>query len=135
MRTYLLKRLGIALLTLFGMSIVIFVLMRLAPGNIVDILYEAGGYVDPVAKKELTKELGFDRPIVAQYLSWLGDILQGNLGKSYRYDVPAWQIIKPRIPITVELAILSLLVAVLLGVPTGWSAPSARTRPWTTSCG
>lgn len=119
MKTYIAQRLAIAVLTLFGMSIVIFVLMRLAPGNIVDILYEAGGYVDPVAKKELTKELGLDRPIVAQYLSWLGDILQGNLGKSYRYDVPAWQIIKPRIPITVELAILSLLVAVLLGVPTG----------------
>lgn len=119
MKTYIAQRLAIAVLTLFGMSIVIFVLMRLAPGDIVDILYEAGGYVDPVAKKELTKELGLDRPILAQYVSWLGDILQGNLGKSYRYDVPAWQIVKPRIPVTVELAVLSLLVAVLLGVPTG----------------
>jgi peptide/nickel transport system permease protein len=118
-RTYIISRLLIALLTLLGMSVVIFVLMRLAPGNVVDILFESAGYVDTAAKQELTRELGFDQPIIVQYGRWLGDLFQGNLGKSYRYDVPAWQIVKPRIPVTVELAILSLLVAVLLGVPTG----------------
>jgi peptide/nickel transport system permease protein len=118
-KTYLARRIAVAVLTLLGMSIVIFVLMRLAPGNIVDIIFESAGYVNPADKKLLEEELGIDRPIVIQYLDWLGSILRGDLGKSYRYEVPAWQIIKPRIPITVELAILSLVISVILGVPTG----------------
>jgi len=119
LRTYLLQRLLTAVLTLLGMSVIIFILLRLAPGNIVDILFESAGYVDPQAKQALTRELGFDRPVVVQYGQWLGAIAQGDLGKSYRYDLPAWQIIKPRIPVTVELAGLALIVSILLGVPTG----------------
>jgi peptide/nickel transport system permease protein len=118
-KTYLAQRLGIAVFTLLGMSIVIFALMRLAPGNIVDIIFESAGYVNPADKKLLEAELGLDKPLVGQYLDWLGSILRGELGKSYRYEIPAWQIIKPRIPITVELAILSLAVSIILGVPTG----------------
>ena len=119
MRGYLLQRLSTAGLTLLGMSAVIFILMRLAPGNIVDILFESAGYVDPQAKQALTRELGFDRPVLVQYGRWLGEIVRGDLGKSYRYDIPAWQVIKPRIPVTVELAALALFISVLLGVPTG----------------
>ncbi len=119
MRTYVARRLGIAVVTLLGMSIVIFVLLRLAPGNIVDILFGAAGYVNEADKQLIMKELGIDKPIWLQYLHWLGDVFTGDLGKSYRYDVPAWQIIKPLIPVTVELAAFSILIAVLLGVPTG----------------
>lgn len=119
MHVYLFQRFITAFLTLFGMSVVIFVLLRLVPGNIVDTLYSSGGYVNPVAKQEIERELGLDQPIPVQYGRWLRDIARGDLGKSYRYDVPAWQIIKPRIPVTAELAILALLVAVIFGVPTG----------------
>jgi peptide/nickel transport system permease protein len=119
MRTYVLTRLMIAILTLLGMSIVIFVLMRIAPGDIVDIIFASAGYVDPAAKAEIQKELGLDQPITVQYAHWLRDILRGDLGKSYRYDIPAWQVVRPRIPITVELAILAMLVATVIGVPTG----------------
>jgi peptide/nickel transport system permease protein len=116
---YLLQRLITAFLTLFGMSVVIFVLLRLVPGNIVDILFSSAGFVNPAAKEEIARELGLDQPIPVQYGRWLRDIAHGELGKSYRYDIPAWQVIKPRIPVTAELALLALLVAVLLGVPTG----------------
>jgi peptide/nickel transport system permease protein len=119
MRTYVLTRLMIAILTLLGMSIVIFVLMRIVPGDIVDIIFASAGYVDPAAKAEIQKELGLDQPITVQYAHWLRDILRGDLGKSYRYDIPAWQVVRPRIPITVELAILAMLVATVIGVPTG----------------
>jgi peptide/nickel transport system permease protein len=101
------------------MSVVIFLLLRVAPGNIVDILFATGGYVSPADKQQIMRELGLDRPIWAQYLDWLRQLAQGDLGKSYRYDVPAWEIVKPLVPVTVELAVLSTLVAVLLGVPTG----------------
>ena len=101
------------------MSVVIFMLLRLAPGNIVDILFAAGGYVSESDKLAIMKELGIDRPIWVQYVDWLREIMTGDLGKSYRYDLPAWQIIKPLIPVTVELAILSTVISILLGVPTG----------------
>jgi peptide/nickel transport system permease protein len=106
-------------LTLLGMSVVIFVLMRLAPGDIVDILFATGGYVNEADKKLIMRELGIDRPIWEQYVDWLRNMLTGDLGKSYRYDLPAWQVIKPLLPVTIELAILSTVIAVVLGVPTG----------------
>jgi peptide/nickel transport system permease protein len=119
MKTYLARRLGIAVLTLLGMSVVIFALLRLAPGDIVDILFSTAGHVDPQARVEIMRELGLDRPFWRQYLDWMGQILSGDLGKSYRYELPAWQLIRPLLPVTLELGALALVVAVLLGVPTG----------------
>ena len=119
MKTYLAQRLAVALLTLLGMSAVIFALLRLAPGDIVDILFSTAGYVSPAEKQALMKELGIDQPYWVQYLDWLRQIAVGDLGKSYRYDLPAWQLIKPLVPVTLELAALSILFAVLIGVPTG----------------
>jgi len=119
MKTYVLKRLAIVLVTLLGMSVVIFVLLRLAPGDVVDILFSAAGYVNPAEKQAIMRELGLDRPYWRQYLDWLAQMATGDLGKSYRYDVPAWQIVRPLLPVTLELGALSIVVAVLLGVPTG----------------
>jgi peptide/nickel transport system permease protein len=118
-KTYVAQRLVIALLTLLGMSVVIFALLRLAPGDIVDILFSTAGYVSPSEKQAIMKELGIDRPYWVQYVDWIRQILTGDLGKSYRYDQPAWQIIRPLVPVTLELAALSTLFAVLIGVPTG----------------
>jgi peptide/nickel transport system permease protein len=119
MKAYVAQRLGIAVLTLIGMSIVIFLLLRLAPGDIVDILFSTAGYVNESEKQAIMKELGLDRPYWVQYVEWMRQIFVGDLGKSYRYDIPAWEVIRPLLPVTIELAILSLLVAVVLGVPTG----------------
>lgn len=129
MRAYITKRLLIAVVTLVGMSMVIFFLMRLAPGNIVDILFESAGYVDQADKKTLERELGVDRPLVVQYVGWLGELAHGELGKSYRYDMPAWKIIKPRLPVTLELAGLALLFSILLGVPFGVLSAVHQDRP------
>jgi len=119
MRTFIIQRLLIAVLTLVGMSIVIFVLMRIAPGNIVDIIFQSAGYVNPAAKEEIMQEMGLDRPILVQYVGWVGSLLQGDLGKSYRYDIPAWELIKPRIPVTVQLAVMALIVSICIGIPAG----------------
>ena len=119
MKSYVAQRLGIAILTLLGMSLVIFALLRLAPGDIVDILFASAGYVDPQARVDIMRELGLDKPLWLQYVEWMRQILTGDLGKSYRYDLPAWEIIRPLVPVTLELAALSLIVAVVLGVPLG----------------
>jgi peptide/nickel transport system permease protein len=127
-RTYIFKRVVIAGVTLLGMSLLLFVLMRLAPGNITDIIFESAGYVDEADRHRLEAELGIDRPLVVQYGRWLGDLLRGELGKSYRYDLPAWQVIRPRLPVTLELAVLSMSFAILLGVPTGVVSAVRRGR-------
>jgi peptide/nickel transport system permease protein len=129
MRTYVIKRVVIAGFTLLGMSMLIFFLMRLAPGNITDIIFESAGYVDQADKKRLEVELGFDKSIPVQYAVWLRDFLSGNLGKSYRYDLPAWEVIKPRLPVTLELAMLALGFSILFGVPTGVISAVRQDRP------
>lgn len=107
------------LLTLFGISVLIFVMLRLVPGNIADILFDAAGMIDSAEKAKLQEQLGLDQPIAIQYLQWIGGLLHGDLGYSYVSEKPALQEILPRIPVTAKLAGLALVFAVLLGVPLG----------------
>src|SRR5450631_2533465 len=116
---YLVRRLALMLVTLIGISIIIFVLLRIVPGNIVDILFDAAGFVDPADKANLEKELGLDQPIVVQYLHWIGGLLHGDLGYSYVSEKPALQEILPRIPITARLAGLALMFSASIGIPLG----------------
>jgi peptide/nickel transport system permease protein len=126
MRAFLARRLALAAVTLAGMSVAIFVLLHVAPGNIVDLIFQSAGYVDLAEKQRLTHELLLDRPIAVQYLSWANQILHGDLGTSYRYGRPAWEIVRPRIPVTVELATFALLVAIAVGLPTGVVSATRR---------
>ena len=119
MFAYIVRRLALMLVTLFGISVIIFVLLRVVPGNIVDILFDAAGFVDPADKANLEKELGLDLPIWQQYLNWIGGLLRGDLGYSYVSEKPALQEILPRIPITARLAGLALLFSASIGIPLG----------------
>ena len=96
-----------------------FVLLRLVPGNIADILFDAAGMINPAEKAEIEKELGLDQPIPVQYVRWIGGLFHGDLGYSYVSEKPALSEIVPRIPITAKLAGLALGFSVLLGVPFG----------------
>jgi peptide/nickel transport system permease protein len=116
---YIVRRLVLMLVTLFGISVIIFVLLRVVPGNIVDILFDAAGFVDPADKANLERELGLDQSIVVQYLRWIGGLLRGDLGYSYVSEKPALQEILPRIPITARLAGLALLFSASIGIPLG----------------
>jgi peptide/nickel transport system permease protein len=116
---YIVRRLGLMLVTLIGISIVIFFLLRVVPGNIVDILFDAAGFVDPADKANLERELGIDQPLALQYLHWIWGLLHGDLGYSYVSEKPALQEILPRIPITARLAGLALLFSASIGIPLG----------------
>ena len=74
MGSYLVRRFGLMLLTLFGISVIIFVMLRLAPGNIADILFDAAGFVDPTEKAQIMKDLGLDKSLPVQYASWIGGL-------------------------------------------------------------
>ena len=107
------------LLTLFGMSIVIFVMLRLVPGNIADILFDSAGFVDPAEKAQIEAELGLDQPIPIQYANWMIGLAQGDLGYSYVSELPTLDEIAPRLPISAKLAVMALGFSVLFGLPLG----------------
>jgi peptide/nickel transport system permease protein len=117
--SYLIRRFLLMLLTLFGISVLIFVLLRLVPGNIAEILFGAAGMINPADMEQIKKELGLDQPIVVQYLRWIGGLAHGDLGYSYVSEKPALAEIAPRIPITAKLAGLALTFAILFGIPLG----------------
>src|SRR5438445_2563213 len=119
MFAYIVRRLALMLVTLIGISIIIFVLLRVVPGNIVDILFDAACFVDSAYKANLEKELGLSDPIVVQYFRWIGGLLHGDLGYSYVSEKPALDEILPRIPITARLAGLALLFSASIGIPLG----------------
>jgi peptide/nickel transport system permease protein len=117
--TYLIKRFSLMALTLFGVSVIIFVLLRIVPGNMADILFDSAGLVNPAEKLEIERQLGLDKPIAVQYAMWIGGLARGDLGYSYVSEKPTLEEIAPRIPITARLAGLALAFSVLLGVPLG----------------
>lgn len=119
MGAYLTRRFLLMVLTLFGMSVLIFVMLRLVPGNVADILVDSAGIADPKEKAKIIAELGLDRPIFDQYLQWIGGLTRGDLGFAYVSERPAIEEIAPRIPISAKLAGLALFFSVILGVPLG----------------
>jgi len=119
MGTYLIRRLLLMALTLFGMSVLIFVMLRLVPGNITDIIFDSAGFVNPAKKAAIERQLGLDQPIVTQYVSWIAGLARGDLGYAFVSEKPALDEILPRVPVTAKLAVLALLFSVLFGVPLG----------------
>ena len=119
MGAYLVRRFLLMVLTLFGMSVLIFVMLRLVPGDISDILVDAAGIADAKEKAKIAHELGLDKPIPEQYAEWIGGLARGDLGYAYVSERPAIEEIAPRIPISSKLAGLALFFAVMIGVPFG----------------
>jgi peptide/nickel transport system permease protein len=116
---YLIRRFLLMLLTLFGISVLVFVLLRIVPGNIADILFSAAGMINPEDKLEIERQLGLDKPLVVQYALWISGLAHGDLGFSYVSEKPALQEILPRLPISAKLAGMALLFAIALGIPLG----------------
>ena len=119
MASYLVRRFLLMLLTLFGISVVVFVLLRIVPGNIADILFSAAGMINPEEKLEIERQLGLDKSLVVQYVQWISGLAQGDLGFSYVSEKPALQEILPRLPISAKLAGMALAFAILFGIPLG----------------
>ncbi len=123
MSTYILRRLVLFVPTLVGASILIFVLMRLVPGDIAEILvYQTGSESSAVQKKQIQqirRELGLERPIVTQYVDWIAAAVRGDFGQSYVQRRPVMDILRERFPRSMELALLTLVLAVVWAIPLG----------------
>jgi peptide/nickel transport system permease protein len=118
MTTHLIRRLLASLLTALLSSIVVFLLVRAVPGDIVaQMLGQAG--LDPAAEDSLRAFFGLDRPLHVQYLDWLGRVLAGDLGVSWNQGRPVAGIVAGAFLVTLELGLLTLLFATAIGVPLG----------------
>jgi peptide/nickel transport system permease protein len=123
---YLARRAVWTIVALLGVSVLIFLLVRLLPGNIVDIIAGTEGQLGREQRAAILREFGLDKPLVVQYLLWLGNMLQGNFGWSFRTSQPVAALIVSRLPITIELALLSVLSVALVGIPLGVAASVSR---------
>ncbi len=120
MLRYLSQRLLAFIPTLLGVSILVFLAIRAVPGDqITAQLGTEAGMLTEAQREALERYFGLDKPLVEQYFSWLGDALQGNLGFSVRHGKAVLPLILERFPLTVELALLSVIIALLIGIPIG----------------
>jgi len=113
----LIQRLAQSLVVLLGASLIVFILLRVAPGDPATLLL--GEQATPDAVRELRTTLGLDQPLFTQYVKFLERIVVGDLGTSIRAQRPVLDMLLERVPATVELTALAILVAVLIGIPIG----------------
>ncbi|MEK7371828.1 MAG: ABC transporter permease, partial [candidate division NC10 bacterium] len=118
MKQYVLRRVALAVPTLFLVSVIVFAMMRLMPGDVATRMVEGHAYAPTL--DALRKDLGLDRPVHVQYLEWVGGIvLRGDFGRSYWTRQPIWEEFVRRFPVTLELAALTILISVVIGVAVG----------------
>ena len=119
MRRYVLVRTLSILPTLVGVSVAVFLMIRLIPGTIVDQLIGTEGTYSEQSMRALRAFFGLDQPIHVQYARWLGQVLRGDLGTSWRTGLPVTQMIASRLQVTLELTLGAMLVALAVGIPLG----------------
>jgi peptide/nickel transport system permease protein len=129
MNRYLLRRLILLIPTLLGVSVLVFAMMRFLPGDVVQVLIGPELNVTAEQRAALYRMLGLDAPLHIQFFRWLGGVLQGDLGFSLRSNQPVLTVIGQRLPVTLQLTLLSLLFSWLLAIPLGVLA-AVRRNGW-----
>ncbi|MFN8522040.1 MAG: nickel ABC transporter permease [Chloroflexota bacterium] len=124
MTLYIANRLVAAVPVLLLVSVVIFSIIHLTPGDPVVVML--GEEATPQARDALRRELGLDRPLPVQFASWLARVLQGDLGRSIRSNQPVSEAILQRLPVTVELSLLAMVISLAIALPAGIVAAVRR---------
>jgi len=113
-------RLASVLTTLFGISIFVFIVLRVIPGDtITSSLGIETGVLSQEQIQTLREYYGIDQPLIGQYLSWMGSLLSGDLGFSYSTGTPVWDLTKPALLVTMQLALFGTILGVLIGISIG----------------
>jgi peptide/nickel transport system permease protein len=124
---YIARRLAVLVPTLLVVSVLIFSLQQLLPGDPAIAL--AGEEHDPAVVAAIRARYHLDRPLVVQYGIWLGNVLRGDLGESLRNRIPVAELVASKLPVTVELALCSMLIALLIGLPAGIVSAARKGTP------
>ncbi|MBA5941944.1 MAG: ABC transporter permease [Methanophagales archaeon] len=121
MLTYIVRRIGLMIFIMLGVSIITFSMMHFVPGDPAEVIaierYGEEVTADTIA--HVRTELGLDQPVYIQYLRWLSNVLQGDLGYSFRTDRPVLDEILARLPATIQLALAGMLASLLISIPVG----------------
>jgi len=125
--TFLIRRLFGLLLTLAAVSLVVFLVLEVLPGDVAQVMLGTEAREDTLAA--LRSQLGLDRPAHVRYADWVGGLFSGDLGTSHTYGVPVAGLIGERLAVTVPLAALAFVLSAALAVPLGMFAASRRGRP------
>jgi peptide/nickel transport system permease protein len=120
------RRILVTMPVLVLVTVMVFSLIHLIPGDVATVVL--GEEATPQARVQLRHELGLDKALPIQYFTWVGGVLHGDLGRSLTDKIPVADTIRQRLPVTLELALLSFLVALLISVPTGILAATRRGR-------
>jgi peptide/nickel transport system permease protein len=128
MLNYLLHRLATIVPTLFFVSVLIFGLQQLLPGDPAMVL--AGEDRDPTVIAHLHQKLHLDQPLPIRYLYWAGGVLKGDLGESVRIQKPVLELIVEKLPVTLELALLAIVIALTIGITAGIVSAVAKDSAW-----
>ncbi|OZI34414.1 peptide ABC transporter [Bordetella genomosp. 10] len=113
----ILRRVIVAIPTLILVSIIVFALQKLLPGD--PVLTLAGEERDPAVLNYLREKYHLNDPLPMQYVAWVGQVMTGDLGKSLRTDVPVTELIAQKLPVTLQLAAMAMVLALIVGIPTG----------------
>ena len=130
MTGYILRRILFAIPTLIVVSIGIFLMVRLLPGDIIDILFGGDQTASEEVKQQAREQLGLNGSYLEQYWRWISGVLQGDFGFSLRNTEPVSNIVFDALTVTLELVVLGLLIATLIGVPLGILSAVRRDTGW-----
>jgi peptide/nickel transport system permease protein len=119
MQTYLMRRLLTGVFVLWGISVLVFSMVRLIPGDVVTAIMAESGTADPEEAARLRHELGLDQPAAEQYVRWLGDVVRGDLGNSLWSGQSIAAQFSDTLPVTIQLALMAMILALLIAVPVG----------------
>jgi len=126
MGRFVLRRLLQAVPTFFGITLLSFIVLRLAPGDPVSLMVAGAQNLSAQDMADMRAAYGLDQPLPVQYVSWLAHLVQGDFGRSFQYKRPVTDMIQAALPNTLELAGLALIATMLLGVPLGLLAARYR---------
>ena len=129
MGRYLVVRLYSMALTLLGLTVLVFLMLHLIPGTVVEQMIGADAMVSQQMVDQLKRFFGLDQPWYVQYARWLGQLLHGDLGTSWRTGKPVLTLILERLPVTIELTALAVALSLVLGMPAGVLSAVRRDRP------
>jgi peptide/nickel transport system permease protein len=129
MGRYLVVRLYSMGVTVLGLTVLVFLMLRLIPGTVVEQMIGADAVVSQQMVEQLRRFFGLDQPWYVQYGRWLGQLLRGDLGLSWRTGKPVLALILERLPVTIELTVLSVAFSLVLGIAAGIVSAVRQDRP------
>ncbi|MEM7078945.1 MAG: ABC transporter permease [Pseudomonadota bacterium] len=119
MQAYIARRLLALIPTLFFASLIVFISMRLIPGDVIDLMLAQNDIATSQDRARIEAALGLDQPLLTQYIQWVGGVFQGDLGRSLWQNVPVTEQLAATMPITFELGLLALIIALSVAIPIG----------------